>query len=500
MRALLVALLLTGCADDKYMVVTVDARPAVTGASQLSVTLSNAGTSRMDTLPLGGHALPVTFSVQAPGRTGDLAIKVEAQTSDGVDVGVGSGSAMIGDTSASVMLDTADFVVNTDYAMDQFLAEDFEASGLQLAATTDGHWTATYGDSCNQGACTIYGRTFDQNGVPSPTVAAAGTNAFAFSSTLTTTLSTSTVAGSGPNILAFWDAYDTGGGMGHGIACRALDSSGNLTAGQLSVSTDAADTVTAGQLSNNNIAVTWQVSSPSYAIHSVIVKPDCTALSNVVIVSTTTGADGLSPHRSDVAGTGNFVLYAWIQDGDVHIRTSTLTGSAFGNDITLITKTATMDVEALRVVPMGSGFGLAARWITTTANGGPGKIELFQVSTAGQLVGSAQLVTDQSLSDFFSGQQAISMSTNGQGLTLIAWHVCDANASAGSCDVFGRLANADGTMHGDVFMIPTTTEGDQMSPSVVGLPMGFAVAWNDTSHVAPDTQGSAVRARIIYPQ
>jgi len=499
MRALFVFLLLAGCADDKYLVVTVEARPAVTGASQLSVTLSNAGTSRMDTLPLGGHAFPVTFSVQAPGRTGDLAIKVEAQTSDGVDVGVGSGSATIGDTTASVMLDTADFVVNTDYAMDQFLAEDFEASGLQLAATTDGHWTAAFGDSCNQGACTIYGRTFDQNGVPSATVAAAGTNAFAFSSTLTTTLSTAAIAGSGPNILAFWDSYDTTG-TGHGVACRALDPSGNLTAGQLSVSTDAADTVAATQLSNNNIAVTWQVSSPSYAIHSVIVKPDCTALSNVVGISATVGADGLSPHRAHVAGTGNFVLYAWIQDGDVHVRTSTLSGSVFGNDITLIPKTATMDVEALRVFPMGGGFGLAARWITTTANGGPGKIELFQVSTAGQLVGAAQLVTDQSLSDFFSGQQAISAGTNGQGLTLIAWHVCDASASTGSCDVFGRLANADGTLHGDVFMIPTTTEGDQMSPSVVGLPMGFAVAWNDTSHVAPDTQGSAVRARIIYPQ
>ena len=114
MRALLVFLLLAGCTDDKYLVVTVEARPAVTGASQLSVTLSNAGTSRMDTLPLGSHAFPVTFSVQAPGRSGDLAIKVEAQTSDGIDVGVGNGSATIGDTTASVMLDTADFVVNTD--------------------------------------------------------------------------------------------------------------------------------------------------------------------------------------------------------------------------------------------------------------------------------------------------------------------------------------------------------------------------------------------------
>lgn len=497
-RSLLALLLVAGCADDKYMVVTVDARPAVTGASQLVVTLANAGTSRMDTLPLGGQMFPVTFSVSAPGRSGELAIKVEAQRGDGTDVGVGSASAMVGDTAANVMLDTADFVVNTDYAMDQFLAQDFEASGDQLAATSDGHWTAAYRDSCNQGACTIYGRTFDQNGVPSSTVAAAGTNAFAFSSTLTTTMAMPAVAASGTNILAFWDYYDTTG-SGHGVACRALDAAGNLTSGQLSVASDAADTVTATQLPNNNVAVTWQVSDTTPAIHSVIVTPACTPLGNVNGVSTTAGADGLSPHRSHVASNGNFVLYAWIQDGNVHVRTSTLSGAIFGNDITLIQKTAAIDVESVRVVPMGSAFGLAARWVTTTMNGGgPGKIELFQVSTAGQLVGTAQLVTDQSLSDFSSGEQAISVGTNGQGLTLIAWHVCDTTGSA--CKVYGRLANSDGTMHGDVFTIPTTTEGDQTSPSVVGLPMGFAVAWNDTSHVAPDTQGSAVRARIIYPQ
>ncbi|MBV8760249.1 MAG: hypothetical protein JO257_23360 [Deltaproteobacteria bacterium] len=493
-RALLTMLLVVGCAGDKYTVITVDARPAVTGASQLVVTLSNGGTSRMDKLPLGSHGFPVTFSVSAPGRAGDLDIKVEAQTSDGIDVGVGSGSAMIGDATANVMLDTADFVVNTDYAMDQFLAQDYEANGLQLAATNNGHWTAAFRDSCNQGACTVYGRSFDQNGVPASTVAAAGTNSFAFSSTLTTQQAMPAVAASGTSVLAFWDYYDTTG-TGHGVACRALDASGNLTSGQLAVATDEADTVTATQLSNNNVAVTWQIYTPSNAIRYVIVKPDCTALGNVGSVSTTVGATS-GPHRSHVASNGNVVLYAWLQDGDVHIRTGT-NALVSGNDTTLITHTATQDVEAVRVAPMGTGFALAARWIST-AGGGPGKIELFQVSSAGQLVGSAQLVTDQSLSDFASGEQSFGIGTNGQSLTLIAWHVCDSSGS--TCDVFGRLANSDGTMHGETFMIPTTTQGDQTSPSVVGLPMGFAVAWNDTSHVAPDTQGSAVRARIIYPQ
>jgi hypothetical protein len=47
--------------------------------------------------------------------------------------------------------------------------------------------------------------------------------------------------------------------------------------------------------------------------------------------------------------------------------------------------------------------------------------------------------------------------------------------------------------------VPTTTVGDQTKPSVAALPGdAFAVIWRDDSAQAPDTSGSAVRARIVY--
>jgi hypothetical protein len=492
-RALLTMLLLAGCTDDKYLVVTVDARPAVHDAAQLVVTLSNGGTSRMDTLPLGAHQFPVTFSVTAPGRTGDLGISVEAQTADGISVGLGSATTMIGSSDASVMLDTTDFVVNTDYAMDQYLAFDYEANGLQLAASPDGHWTVGFRDSCNAGECTVFGRRFDATGAPASTVAAAGTNAFAFSSTLTEEGAMPAVAASGSSTLAFWDYFDTVG-TGEGVACRALDSAGNLTSGQLTVSTDPADTVAAAQLSNNNVAVTWQIYSPAPAIRSVIVKSDCTPLGNVVTVSTTTGTL-TGPHRAHAASNSSTVLYSWIQDGDVHIRMGN-NAQLTGVDTTLITHTATQEIEAARVVPMGIGFGVIVRWAGGGASS-PGKIELYQVNATGMLVGTAHLITDQSKGDFISGEQSFGAATNSGGTTMVVWHVCDDNGS--SCDVFGRLLAADGSMLTDVFMVPTTTDGNQTAPSVVALPDAFAVAWNDESHKAPDQQGTAVRARIFYP-
>jgi len=52
---------------------------------------------------------------------------------------------------------------------------------------------------------------------------------------------------------------------------------------------------------------------------------------------------------------------------------------------------------------------------------------------------------------------------------------------------------------GEPFLIPTSTVGNQVNPSVVGLLDGFATAWNDASKTDPDVSGTAVRARVIYP-
>ncbi|HET9992584.1 MAG TPA: sigma 54-interacting transcriptional regulator, partial [Kofleriaceae bacterium] len=88
------------------------------------------------------------------------------------------------------------------------------------------------------------------------------------------------------------------------------------------------------------------------------------------------------------------------------------------------------------------------------------------------------------------------------GVTLVVWAQCD-DGSAGACDgrldVYGRTVDATGMPTGAAFMIPTTTVGSQTDPSVVALSNAFAVAWTDDSKAAPDTDGTAVRARVIYP-
>src|ERR1041384_324927 len=122
MRAIVVVLgLVAACGGDggPFTIVTIQARPAVHDVADLKVSLTNGGTSREDTFQVSSKSFPATFSISAPGRTGELDIAIEAHDRDGNVVGSGSATSTIESTTATVTLESADFVVNTDVAMDQ---------------------------------------------------------------------------------------------------------------------------------------------------------------------------------------------------------------------------------------------------------------------------------------------------------------------------------------------------------------------------------------------
>src|SRR5882757_4449821 len=98
-----IALAACGNTDNThYVVVSVDWPAAVHDAAALSITLGNAGTTRMDTRQLAGKTPPVEFSVSAPGRAGDLTITVDASDANQVVVGHGSATAKLTDNTAKV--------------------------------------------------------------------------------------------------------------------------------------------------------------------------------------------------------------------------------------------------------------------------------------------------------------------------------------------------------------------------------------------------------------
>ncbi|MBC7974803.1 MAG: hypothetical protein H7138_07425, partial [Myxococcales bacterium] len=277
--AALVALVSLGaCAGpDDYIIVTVEAPASVRGARALTITLANAGTTRMDTLALDGAAFPVTFSVSTPGRTGDLAIAIDATGATDLVVGRGATRTTLGTAGARVVLDTTDFVVNTEHDADQFTSNDFEAGGFQLAARPDGSWTAAFRDNCPGAECTVFARRFDATGAPVTTNAAS--DAFPLTTRPTTTASTPALAASANTTLAVWDFFDVDPPAATGVACRAIDAGGVATATQRAISDDVADVISIAALTTGDFIASWTTASGGIqGIRAMRIAADCTPL------------------------------------------------------------------------------------------------------------------------------------------------------------------------------------------------------------------------------
>ncbi len=494
----LLALLAGACgSDEKFTIVTIESRPAVHDVARLKVTLANAGTSRTDELTVGAQSFPATFSISAPGRTGVLDMQIDAFDDNDLLVGRGTGQTTVEADVASIMLDSTDFVVNTDFADDQFPSDDSESNGFQIAAAADGTWTVVYRDRCND-PCNMFARRFDEVGRPLESALAAGTNAFSVSNDVTLGNSTPAVATAGAATVAVWNFSEPSPSIVDGVACRALDAAGNSPGPQVDVSLETfPDTVSVAALPSSQFAVAWNgFVSPNNVIKAAIVDARCQP-SNVVQVSVNAGAS-IGPIGGAVAANGDRVIYAWILDGDARIRVAGPTNNFLSSDVPIVARTATEDVEHVRVAPLGTGFAVLVRWRLNTGNTGPGRIELYRTNNAGALMGGPTLVTTRSGSDFNSSK-SFGVSSRPDGALMVVWHSCEENGDGSGCGVFGRVLRPTGVPVGDEIVLATTTDGEQTSPAVAGIPGAFVATWKDDSGKEPDRSGSAVRARVLYP-
>ncbi len=486
-----------GCGgSETFMIVTIDSVPAVHDVAKIQVDLDNDGLTRGDSFATTNLDFPATFSISPGVRTGNLDISVSAFDEDGLLVGRGKTTTMLEMPTAALTLDSADFVINTDFADDQFPSGDFESHGVQLGAAPDGTWTATYRDSCDD-PCNMLARRFDVTGVPVDSALAAGTNGFAVSTELSDGFfTTPTTASTSAGTVVLWNFEDVAPSTEKGVACRAIDASGNGVGNQKTIATElsTAFAVSATPLGATTFAVTWNSSNPDNVTKGAIVDTQC-GVTGLVTVSTVPGS--LGAIRPSIATNGDRVLYSWTLDDTARIRVMSNTNAPVSGDLLLITQTATENVEFTHATKLGAGFGVFVRWaaVPTTA---PGKIELYRLSNTGAVQGTPILITNKTSSTFDSAQ-AFSVTTRAEdGLMLVVWHTCTAFADDSGCGVFGRFVGSDGNPIGEEFSVPTTTQMDQTDPSVISLPGAFAAIWKDESLQPPDVAGSAVRGRVIY--
>ncbi|MEZ4363091.1 MAG: hypothetical protein R3B48_23120 [Kofleriaceae bacterium] len=475
-------------------------RPAVRGAASLVVELKNGAGLAGDTFNVEGRAFPLTFSVSSPGRNGTLELLVSAKNATGELVGRGATSVPIDAEAGEVLLDSADFVVNTQFAEDQFLTNDFEAVGAQLAANPSGEWIATFRERCTAAACNVFARRFDVDGQPLNSTLAAGTNAFTVNTGRVGVISSSAAAASADKTLLFWETTNASD-IADGVACRPIDRAGAATTEQRLVTEPSTDVVVSAALPNGNFAVVWAgrtVTTDPLNLRTLVVDGTCTPLSTLQPVGTLLPSIGL--RQSSVAAGPDSYLIAWKSDNTIRARTVALNGTPATPDTLLLMPSGTDEYHMVRVASYADGFVVvAARRSGTIVS-----LELFRVTAsataAPMVLGSATLVTDGVDSAF----EGFSVAAHPQGPFLVTWHGCGTRGDGEGCGVFGRLFDVTGAAQGDAFLVPTTTALDQDNSSATALqgPGGtplFVVAWNDLSAAAPDTGGKAVRARILYP-
>jgi hypothetical protein len=89
---------------------------------------------------------------------------------------------------------------------------------------------------------------------------------------------------------------------------------------------------------------------------------------------------------------------------------------------------------------------------------------------------------------------------NGEGL-LVTWSSEKDNTDDADGSVRGRRVLSIGLPVGGDFRINTTTLKRQERPSVAGHERNsFVVVFRDSSGLGPDTDGAAIRGRVIYPE
>ena len=495
----------TGCADDPTSVVlTITARPAVIDVDQLKIRIAIDGVGQDKIFDITNASFPQTLSISTTSlATGTLRITAEA-TGGGTLIGFGKVDTAFTNPDAQLMLEAADFVVNDTVLDDQELVQDFEAAGYQLASFPNGEFDVGFRSPSNS-EYIQQGRRFTITSKNVVTTAAADDTAWNFSTAPTLSSSAIAIANNTRRTLAAWD-LTTGVLATSGIVCRSISSTGSLTAAPSLVAVDGQpDVVVVAPLPNGNFVLAWRGSGPVaggvFQIRAMIVDENCAEVVPQFQVSVQAVA-GLS--RPSVAARSGGILFGWRGGDDFHIRRFTIAGATASLDEVLVSQAADptiMSNDFLRLAPYASGFAVVYH---QTVLGSPitSRLLLQRLSISGVKDPATIVITPDTRT---GDQESFGVySTGDMDPLMVTWRGCPDQTDLDCGEIFGRLVRPSGQPMGEAFIVNTTTLGLQDTPSVTRIgPSGdapiYAFAWNDKSHAEPDTSGSAVRARIVYP-
>jgi Ca2+-binding RTX toxin-like protein len=301
-----------------------------------------------------------------------------------------------------------------------------------------------------------------------------------------------------------WTSEDPGDGWGWCIRARLFNANGSAAGGDFIVSSTTDNhqyqpSITA--LADGRFVVTWTSSDPgdgsSDCIRARLFNADGSPADNDFIINSTMDDGQFNPSVTALAD-GRFVVTWWSYDsGDgsgtcIRARLFNADGSAAGDDL-IVNTTANGDQRDPSITALADG-SFVVTWYSTDDGDGSGTCIRGRVYNAnGSAAGSDFIVNTATTDD----QRGPSITALADGRFVVTWFSYDPGDGSQSC-IRARLFNADGSAAGRDFIVNTTTQDGQYSPSITVLADGrFVVTWSSTD--PGDGSGSCIRAQIFDP-
>lgn len=508
----LTALALAGCDSPMTVtIVTIEARPAVHDVDSIEITFGNDNATLEQTFTVTGRDFPLTFSVETPGRTGELTVSARGLDADGRLAALGETTAAITPdltTDAALVLDPADFAVNTSVAGQQRLSWNRTSAGAQLAAAPDGTFTIGFSDDCGSlGRCDLWGRRFDVTATPVPTVIAASDVQFNINRTEVFGNDPALAVSADGTMLAAWSTFDE-------ILAVAITADGDAVAGsETLVSTgDFPTDPEVAALPDGGFIVTW--TETETATGNELVRGRLLTAAGTPAVSPETGNDlpftintstlG-TPVTAAVAAAGNALAmaFAWRIDNAIHVRFTNTSGLLVPTtELEIANYPVADDVWGPQIVASPDGRFIIA-WGHRTFGGGARDdgaivVRKYAAPIAAQV--GFESIAGHGLPDTFDERFTRIALAADDDAVMVAWQGCGAGGDGNGCGIRGQLLRDSGLPLGPGFVVNTTLDNDQLTPSLTALGGGaYAATWTDDSRVSPDTSETGIRARVLYP-
>jgi hypothetical protein len=493
-----------GC-QQPGVVLVLDRRQTVHGVSSINLRVSSREGEVEQAFQLAQGQLPATVELLVDGRTAP--IRVTATALDDALATVAQGEASLAALEPSsegvtLLLEPADFVVNSPVTGDQIASTD--VTGRQVAVAADGSFMVVY-----ETGGAVVGRRFDRQARPATNALTNDNSQFPISAPFGCCFHFNpTISVSGDRFLVGWEnldneattptryfwaaAFQTSNGAPEQSDLVAVSDQGvnrwgavaGIPGGGFALSwlRSALDPLGEGAR-----AVDGNVFTRTFAADGRAATAEQRAA-----VEATARTD-YAHNIATLADDGYVVAWERLTSANTARLVARLFSSAGGPRSSEIEVTGTQGFHLLPAVAGTGNGGFAVAWVDNTVF--PARVMLRVFDGTG-VAGEPQTVGE------IRGDQvyfpAIAVRERDQTIAVV-W-TAGTGAAPDTYDIFMRLFVASGAPLTEQMRVNTTTAGGQYSVSVAAGPEdSFIALWTDGSLAAPDEIGQAVRARVVYP-